>query len=559
MAEIGSAGNTVQRWLPLHAPPHVYVSGSCQLQWRYSLKDSRLFVTVLGARNLAVPPGKDKELTIKCVFGKEKERRASVKKDSDWAVQWDFAINNGLTLPLAISLWRRKNFLGAILLKPSDIEQNRTGKQWFVLKAHSMSGDAKSRTPSGSRKGALDDSADYGSVKALLQIKKVYLYPLHVYADLLQLFMEEIVPCLQVLDELSRRSEQERIASMILRIHEAKDNATTFLKALISHEVEFAEDVETLWRGSTVGSRALNQYMKTGAKEYLINVVTEVCLKVAALKKPFELKDGCSGPLIEILDKFLTSLYDKTDSCPTPLREIFYHLQHEAKRKFPSNPVVKYTSVSGFLFLRFINAALLAPDAFDIMEEPKPLVKQNLTHIAKIVQKISNIRSFGDIPDQMELHGFMRKQDLLIKLFIDAISTTAHDVPYQKLGKQDGSTLVADIAELIEFLESQIDHMIEFYHTIGATHECRPVIERLLKILDHLAAIDNVRAPRFSGLRCPPVDECRSSGSGRSGTSQTRKKKRRKESKSKNKMRRRSHTRTRADGEKKGHLSKHDS
>jgi hypothetical protein len=71
--------------------------------------------------------------------------------------------------------------------------------------------------------------------------------------------------------------------------------------------------------------------------------------------------------LISVLDTFLEGLYASIDQCPTSMREIFSYLVKELEKKFPNEPNIKYIGVSGFLFLRFICAAILGPKLFGIM------------------------------------------------------------------------------------------------------------------------------------------------------------------------------------------------
>jgi hypothetical protein len=67
------------------------------------------------------------------------------------------------------------------------------------------------------------------------------------------------------------------------------------------------------------------------------------------------------------LEEFLDRLFASIDDCPTSLREIFAHLAKALEKKFPQEPNIKYIGVSGFLFLRFICAAILGPKLFNIM------------------------------------------------------------------------------------------------------------------------------------------------------------------------------------------------
>lgn len=66
------------------------------------------------------------------------------------------------------------------------------------------------------------------------------------------------------------------------------------------------------------------------------------------------------------------------------MREIYVELSDQALKKFPTDNVVKFTAVAGFLFLRMFAPAILGPKLFGIIEEyTDDKTSRTLTLLAK--------------------------------------------------------------------------------------------------------------------------------------------------------------------------------
>lgn len=55
--------------------------------------------------------------------------------------------------------------------------------------------------------------------------------------------------------------------------------------------------------------------------------------------------------------------------CPPLMCEMFWCLRELAATHFPKNKEVRYSVISGFIFLRFFAPAILGPRLFDITTE----------------------------------------------------------------------------------------------------------------------------------------------------------------------------------------------
>lgn len=73
--------------------------------------------------------------------------------------------------------------------------------------------------------------------------------------------------------------------------------------------------------------------------------------------------------LKEYVQKIFTAITQSAVHCPAVMCQIFHDLKESAMTYFPENREVRYSVVSGFIFLRFFAPAILGPRLFDLTTE----------------------------------------------------------------------------------------------------------------------------------------------------------------------------------------------
>jgi len=68
--------------------------------------------------------------------------------------------------------------------------------------------------------------------------------------------------------------------------------------------------------------------------------------------------------LLGYVSKIVNSIFQSIDRCPKSMRVIFGFLQEEVGKQFPNDPQIKYSAVSGFIFLRFLSFHFFKPFFF---------------------------------------------------------------------------------------------------------------------------------------------------------------------------------------------------
>ncbi|XP_049847937.1 uncharacterized protein LOC126304993 [Schistocerca gregaria] len=178
------------------------------------------------------------------------------------------------------------------------------------------------------------------------------------------------------------------------------------------------------------------------------------------------------------------SIYASADKCPATLRDVFHHIQVETEKKF-ADPRVRYTSVSGFLFLRFIVAAILGPKLFNLASDyPSTKVLANLTAVSRILQKIANFTpfDFSRKGNHLEREVYIENKRELMKVFLDEICR-----PEVENDMFDPTPV--DLPEDLAYLQYLFEQNIEKLDMLvrDAQNPIHPQVVRLVEILDRMA------------------------------------------------------------------------
>lgn len=118
------------------------------------------------------------------------------------------------------------------------------------------------------------------------------------------------------------------------------------------------------------------------------------------------------------------NVFETIPALSRELRTVFHHLQRAVLKRFqtPASPSaetrprtedhymsVRYTSVSGFLFLRLFCPAILNPKLFGLARDfPDAKTARTLTLLAKTLQCLANLAAFGvKEPYMLDMNAFI--------------------------------------------------------------------------------------------------------------------------------------------------------
>ncbi|TKA69090.1 hypothetical protein B0A55_09835 [Friedmanniomyces simplex] len=191
-------------------------------------------------------------------------------------------------------------------------------------------------------------------------------------------------------------------------------------------------EANLLFRGNTLLTKSLDTHMRRVGKEYLeeslgakireINEKDPECeVDPNRVGNPQDLDRNWRRLLLFTQEVWKCIVAAKA-KCPVELRVIFRHIRACAEDRYGDFlRSVSYSSVSGFLFLRFFCPAVLNPKLFGLLKEDiKPRARRTYTLIAKSLQTLANMASFGTKEHWMEpMNAFLSQHRESFKTFID--------------------------------------------------------------------------------------------------------------------------------------------
>jgi hypothetical protein len=225
-----------------------------------------------------------------------------------------------------------------------------------------------------------------------------------------------------------------------LKSNDSIDAATDRELIVRDMSKSLAGEANLLFRGNTLLTQSLEFHMRRLGKEYLEEILQEKLFEINEINPNCEV-DPSKIPHESDLDQHWTVLIHYTtevwkciassaNRLPPDLRHILKYIRAVAEDRYGDFlRTVTYTSVSGFLFLRFICPAILSPKLFNLLRDhPRPQAQRTFTLIAKALQKLANLSNFGKREEWMEpMNRFLNVQRQSVRDYIDQVCSIPAD------------------------------------------------------------------------------------------------------------------------------------
>ncbi|XP_033096106.1 ras GTPase-activating protein 3-like isoform X2 [Anneissia japonica] len=355
-----------------------------------------------------------------------------VKHSNSHGDRYNFSpIEEDITkIELKISVWNNSSsahigevFIGEVKIPLSAIDMSTaTHKAWYFLKPRENSVNRPQKT-------------DMGSLRVRINYLEDQVFPSSYYNTLRDIILKspEVSPTSSSGAYILGQVVRERIdaARPLVRLFYHHDQLTEFTKALAKHEIAQTSDANTIFRGNSLGTKCIDEYMKLEGMHYLHDTLKVNIDEIhddhrSCEIDPTKLRDGevLADNLVKLKDyveKIFMSIVNSAMACPRGMCKVFYALKEEAKSHFPNNPDVKYSAVSGFVFLRFFAPAILSPRLFKLRKDnPDTLVARTLTLISKAIQTLGN-----HVKKEVVSPTCVKKESYMVPLY-DSILDAEH-------------------------------------------------------------------------------------------------------------------------------------
>jgi hypothetical protein len=446
-----------------------------------------LTVSILEARDLITTDKKKNiEPYVVVLLNDIKKAKTTVKSGSDPFWREEFKFNNISLCAKRIQIiiinhqkLQKDTELGFTVIPFKGLVNKQKVEKWYDI--HSLLYNTN------------QVNAYYGSIRIATQLNNKYLLPIYEYQDLLKILLEPTLTCIRILGSLIQQREDfsKCFLDIMIECHKELEGIKTLTKC----EIDNTEDQNIIFRGNSITTKTIDQYMKMIGHSYLEDTLGHIINQIYLSKDSCEVdptKTEKNDDIKKHWKKLLTyvcSIWDaikkSADNCPKKLKYVFSQIKYQTVLKF-ANSNVQYSAISGFIFLRFFCPAILSPKLFGLQyEHPDPVTARTLTLIAKIIQNLANLSEFEKKePHMAYCNSFINKHMHEMREFINKISN---------YGTEYDEEIEEEISEVID-LQEELETMYNFFHDnmeiLKKPENIRePKIEQVVSIIE---SIDNV-------------------------------------------------------------------
>lgn len=203
--------------------------------------------------------------------------------------------------------------------------------------------------------------------------------------------------------------------------------------------------------------------------------------------------------LTEVTDKFLNAIFTSLDKIPYGMRYMAKVLKAALEKKFPEAAEKDVLKIVGnLLYYRYINSAIVAPDAFDIInvEADKQLSndqRRNLGSVAKILQFAASNKGFGgDSSYLAAMNDYIRQSHEKFKKYCVEACEVPEPEDFFHIDQYSDIVTIAKPSIYISVQEIIDTHQLLLHHEDQIAPDPQDPIHELLEDLREVPSVDEL-------------------------------------------------------------------
>nr|XP_020140070.1 LOW QUALITY PROTEIN: RAS protein activator like-3 [Microcebus murinus] len=294
------------------------------------------------------------------------------------------------------------------------------------------------------------------ALRARIRARRLRVLPSERYKELAEFLTFHYERLCGALEPALPAQAKEELAAALVRVLRATGRAQVLVTDLGTAELARCGGREALlFRENTLATKAIDEYMKLVAQDYLQKTLGQVVGRLCASTEDCEV-DPSKCPASELpehqarlrssCEQVLETIVHSYDWFPAELGMVFSGWREACKAR--GSEALGPRLVCASLFLRLLCPAILSPSLFDLApEHPAPSPARTLTLIAKVIQNLANRAPFGEKEAYMGfMNSFLEEHGPAMQHFLDQVAMV--DVDAAPSGYQGSGDLALQLAVL---------------------------------------------------------------------------------------------------------------
>ncbi|CAD6915554.1 unnamed protein product [Tilletia controversa] len=258
-------------------------------------------------------------------------------------------------------------------------------------------------------------------------------------SKLVELISEPDMQLALSMSQICRGHDADSLDAILLSAFDARGGIMRFLKSILVEEILSTPSEEMVFRSNSFRTHLLSVFARTHGYEFLRSIIGPLVMEMAAKPRgysfeidPQRIEPGDSvhinqARLEEMAQAFIDQIRASAHRVPAVLRELCRHIRHVMDARFPNS---SYQGRGGFIFLRVISPAIVAPQTIDVQIPGAGRdIRRGLLLISKIIQTLVTHSLFPTHkePFMTTLNDFLKRNIRNVTTFLDAISDARTD------------------------------------------------------------------------------------------------------------------------------------